>query len=53
VRRFKAVHTRELEVNRREGGMIIYHGFMLKLNLDSDGSLHSVDGEATTRKYNI
>ena len=34
----------------REGGLIIYHGVMLKVELESDGRLHSVLIEGLRRK---
>jgi hypothetical protein len=44
---FKTVRTRELEVDGREGELIIYHGVMLKVVLESDRRFHSADGEVT------
>ena len=35
---------------RRRGGLIIYHGVMLKVELESDGRLHSVLIEGLRRK---
>ena len=35
---------------RRRGGLIIYHGVMLKVELESDGRLHSVLMEGLRRK---
>ena len=42
------MHIGELGLNGREGGLIIYHGVMLKVELESDGRFHSADGGATT-----
>ena len=39
----------ELEVNEARGGLIIYHGVMLKVELES-GGLHSVLIEGLRRK---
>ena len=37
---FKNVYTPELKANGREGGPIIYHEVMLKVELRYDGRLH-------------
>jgi hypothetical protein len=44
---FKTVHTGELEVDGRGDGLIVYHGVMLKVELESDRRFHSADGETT------
>ena len=45
------VRTGELEVDRaREGGTYNHHGVMLKVELESDGRLHSVLMEGLRRK---
>lgn len=36
------VYTRSLKSTGREGGLIIYHGVMLKVELESGKRLHSV-----------
>ena len=46
---FKVVYTRSLKSMRRGGGLIIYHGVMLKVELES-GGLHSVLIEGLRRK---
>ena len=42
--------TRSLKLTGRRGGLIIYHGVMLKVELESDGRLHSVLIEGLRRK---
>ena len=40
------MYTCELEVGRARGGLILYHGVMLKVELESEARFHSADGEA-------
>ncbi len=47
---FNVVYTWSLKSMRRRGGLIIYHGVMLKVELESDGRLHSVLIEGLWRK---
>lgn len=39
---FEVVYTRNLKLTVREGGLVIYHGFMLKVEMESDERFHSV-----------
>jgi hypothetical protein len=41
--KFKMVHTGKLEVDGREGGLIICHGVMLKVERVLDKRFHSAD----------
>ena len=43
-------HMRELEVDRAQGSIAQLHGVMLKVELESDGRLHSVLMEGLRRK---
>ena len=43
-------HMRELEVVRAQGSIAQLHGVMLKVELESDGRLHSVLMEGLRRK---
>jgi hypothetical protein len=43
----KTSHTGEIEVDYHEGGLVIFHGAMLKVELKFDGRFHSADGGAT------
>ena len=44
--RFKMVHIWDLKVYGAQGGLIIYHGVMLKVELESDERSHSTGGGA-------
>lgn len=45
--RFKMERLKDLEVDEARGGLIIYYGVMLKVEMESDGRFHSADGWAT------